>query len=199
MARGRAGGRTQAATLGRDDWLDAAYEAVVDGGLENVRVLAIADRLGVTRGSFYWHFTDHAELVAALLQRWRTQEVEADQRLQADTTDDPRGDLLRVLDAALARRGADLKAMRFELALRAAGRADPTVAALLQEVDAVRLGVLRDKYLRLTGDPDRATDLAALLYVAIAGAMQALARPAVTARHADYLRRLLAEHLIARQ
>jgi AcrR family transcriptional regulator len=55
----------------RDDWLDAAFKAVTEDGFDHLRVLALADTLGVTRGSFYWHFADHAALVAALLERWQ--------------------------------------------------------------------------------------------------------------------------------
>ena len=87
--------RPDAARLGRDDWLDAAYDAVAAGGFEAVRVLSLADALGITRGSFYWHFADHAELVAALIERWRERELEADRALAARATDDPVDDLLR--------------------------------------------------------------------------------------------------------
>ena len=61
----------ESSRLSRDDWLDAAFQAVVEGGFDKVRVLGLAAALGVTRGSFYWHFVDHAELIAALLARWQ--------------------------------------------------------------------------------------------------------------------------------
>ncbi len=35
-----------------------------------VRIEALAARLGVTKGSFYWHFRDRAELLEALLASW---------------------------------------------------------------------------------------------------------------------------------
>ena len=76
--------------LTRDDWLDAAFAAVVEGGFDAVRVLTLAQRLGVTRGSFYWHFADHAELVAALLKRWRERELEIDGKLQETPHPTPR-------------------------------------------------------------------------------------------------------------
>ena len=61
----------EGARLTRDNWLDEAFKAVVAGGFENVKVLAIAEKLGVTRGSFYWHFSDHADLIDSLLMRWK--------------------------------------------------------------------------------------------------------------------------------
>jgi|694.fasta_scaffold02110_17 AcrR family transcriptional regulator len=191
--------KNQAPRLNRDDWLDAAYEVVAESGFDAVRVLSIADTLKVTRGSFYWHFIDHADLIAALLQRWQSREIEADKRLQADATDDPEADLVRLLDTALAYGGSDLKALRFEQALRSLGRRDPKAAEMLAEVDAVRLAVLEEKFLRLTGDTRTASELAALIYLAVAGGLQALARPGSDDRVAAYLRRVIADYLIHRQ
>ena len=57
----------EAARLSRDNWLDEAFKAVVAGGFENVKVLAIAEKLKVTRGSFYWHFSDHADLINSFM------------------------------------------------------------------------------------------------------------------------------------
>lgn len=191
--------RADAQRLGRDDWLDAAYGAVVDGGFDAVRVLSIADALGITRGSFYWHFTDHAELISALVERWRERELAADRALAAPVREDPAEDLLHLLDAALARGGEDLRDMRFELALRGLGRREPAIAKMLVEVDAARMAVITAKFERLVGNATEAADLAALFYLAVAGAHQALARPASDARTAAYLRSVIAEHLVRRQ
>lgn len=190
--------RTDSSKLTRNDWLDAAFNAVVEGGFEHVRVLALAQTLGVTRGSFYWHFTDHADLVAALLARWREQEAASEQLLQAAVTDDPQADLEQLLDAALAHAGADLENMRFELALRGLGRRDPAVASLLVDVDRTRLGLFVSKFQRLTGDPKVAADLAALFYLAIVGSNQALSRPANPPQTKDYLKTIITHYLIRR-
>ena len=184
--------------LSRDDWLDAAFSAVVEGGFDAVRVLTLAQRLGVTRGSFYWHFADHAELVAALLKRWRERELEIDGKLQADATPDPKADLERLLEAALAHAGADLENMRFELALRGLGRRDAQVATMLVEVDRARMALFEHKFQRLTGNPKTAAELATLFYLAIVGSHQALSRPASPPRMKEYLRGIIARHLIRR-
>lgn len=193
------GKRGDAQRLGRDDWLDAAFDAVVDGGFDQLRVVALAQTLGVTRGSFYWHFADHADLVKVLLARWQQREIAEGLRIQAESSDDPQADLLRLLDLALARGGADLKDLRFELALRGLGRRDPRVAQMLVEVDAARMALFEAKFLRLTRDVKSATDLAALFYLAVTGGFQALARPNSSARMADYIRGVIADHLIRRQ
>lgn len=195
----KANKRDETVRLGRDDWLDAAFQAVVEGGFDNVRVLVLADTLGVTRGSFYWHFVDHAELVSALLARWRERELASSRSLEALATSDPRADLERLLDAALAHAGANLENMRFELALRGLGRRDPAVANMLAEVDQLRLALFEAKFERLTGDRTTATDLAALFYLAIIGGNQALSRPSNPPRLKEYLKGIIANYLIHRQ
>jgi AcrR family transcriptional regulator len=182
--------------LSRDDWLDAAFQAVVEGGFDHVRVLVLAAALGVTRGSFYWHFVDHAELVSALLARWHARETTIGRQLEATFDEDPQVDLERLLDAALAHGGANLENMRFELALRGLGRRDPHVARMLLEVDDLRLRVFESKFLRLTGEPRIATELAALFYLAIVGSNQALSRPTNPPQTKDYLKGLITRYLI---
>ena len=191
--------RSEAPRLSREDWLDAAFKAVVEGGFDNARVLVIANALGVTRGSFYWHFTDHADLIAALLARWREREIGIDLALRSELSADPQADLERLLDAALAYAGADLEFMRFELALRGRGRRDPEVAKMLLEVDQLRFDLFEQKFMRLTGDKKMAAELAALFYLAIVGSHQALSRPSSPPQAKDYLKGIIAKFLIHRQ
>lgn len=163
--------------LTRDDWLNAAFAAVVEGGFDAVRVLGLAQTLGVTRGSFYWHFADHAALVQALVERWVAQENALGARLRALRSSDARADLHFLLTTALEHGGADLENMRFELALRGLGRRDAAVAAQLLQVDAMRVGLFEENFLRLHKEPQRARELATLFYLAIVGSNQALSRP----------------------
>lgn len=185
--------------LTRDDWLDAAFRAVVEGGFDSVRVLVLADALGVTRGSFYWHFADHAELVSALLARWRAREVAANEAMAAASSPDARADLEHLLENALAHAGADLENMRFELALRGRGRRDPAVATMLAEVDAQRMALFTDKFLRYTGNETTSTELAILFYLAVVGSYQALSRPKNPPQMKELLQGVIARYLIDQQ
>lgn len=54
-----------------DVWLDAAYEALKESGVDAVRVMPLAKRLNLSRTSFYWFYEDREQLLAALLARWR--------------------------------------------------------------------------------------------------------------------------------
>lgn len=61
------------ADLGRDDWMRAARLALLRGGVDAVRVELLARELGVTKGSFYWHFRGREELLDALITEWETE------------------------------------------------------------------------------------------------------------------------------
>ncbi|AZP13503.1 TetR/AcrR family transcriptional regulator [Undibacterium parvum] len=185
--------------LTRDAWLDAAFRAVVEAGFDNIRVLVLADKLGVTRGSFYWHFADHAELVSALLTRWREHEQEQNLRLRTDLLADPRADLEHLLEAALSQAGEDLENMRFELALRGLGRRDTAVASMLTEVDQTRMHLFESKFQRLTNDSKKASELASLFYLALVGSFQALSRPANSPQLKNHLKNIIATYLIQQQ
>ncbi|WP_351223016.1 helix-turn-helix domain-containing protein [Streptomyces sp. NPDC002133] len=58
------------ARLTAQDWADAALAAIGERGLAAVAVEPLAARLGTTKGSFYWHFTNREALIEAALARW---------------------------------------------------------------------------------------------------------------------------------
>ena len=55
--------------LARDDWLKAALNQCT-AGIDTVKVAPLAEQLGVTTGSFYWHFKNRRELLEAMLEYW---------------------------------------------------------------------------------------------------------------------------------
>jgi AcrR family transcriptional regulator len=72
MARARS--RTR---LSREDWIEAALQALADGGPSGVAVERLAAGLQTTKGSFYWHFKDREELVAEALATWERTATDA--------------------------------------------------------------------------------------------------------------------------
>ncbi|MBW2207511.1 MAG: TetR/AcrR family transcriptional regulator [Deltaproteobacteria bacterium] len=76
--------------LTRDDWLKAALNLCV-AGIDNVKVAPLATELGVTTGSFYWHFKNRQELLEALLKYWEYEmtdkAIEAAKRYEGSPTD----------------------------------------------------------------------------------------------------------------
>ena len=59
-----------------NDWVQAALSRLREQGIDAVRVELLARDLGVSKGSFYWHFHDRAALLEALLGLWEAEELE---------------------------------------------------------------------------------------------------------------------------
>lgn len=81
---------TSSPRLGVNDWLNAALDALLEGGIEAVQITVLSRHLGVTRGSFYWHFESREGLLTALLTEWRSRNtgVMVDAISDAGTLDD---------------------------------------------------------------------------------------------------------------
>ena len=62
--------------LSADDWAQAALDQIAEQGVAAVAVEPLARRLGVTKGSFYWHFPSRDALLQAALERWEKIEQE---------------------------------------------------------------------------------------------------------------------------
>lgn len=61
----------------QEGWLEAAYQALLESGVDSVKILPLAKKLNLSRTSFYWFFKDREELLAALVARWREKTREA--------------------------------------------------------------------------------------------------------------------------
>ena len=57
-------------SLKAEDWLDEALKVLAKEGANAVAVEPLAKRLGVTKGSFYWHFKNRDMLITELLKFW---------------------------------------------------------------------------------------------------------------------------------
>jgi AcrR family transcriptional regulator len=130
--------RQTTATLDADSWIDAALEALSEGGIDAVRVDPLAKGLGVTRGSFYWHFKDRDALHQAMLRRWRTlANYNVFDRVEG--TSDPAGSRLERLLALPYSSPRSAKAAAVELAIRLWARRDREAAKAVRHIDRVRL------------------------------------------------------------
>ena len=56
--------------LSKEDWILGALAMLASVGVDGVKIVPLAERLGVTSGSFYWHFKNRRELYNALLDYW---------------------------------------------------------------------------------------------------------------------------------
>lgn len=153
--------------LSKADWVQAALEALASGGVAAVRVDVLANRLDITRGSFYWHFPDRDALLTAALEEWeRTITTGIIERLEKVTS--PRERLHAILELAYFTPGS---ANRVEPAL-AADAGHPLIAPALRRVTAARLRFLTELYTDLGLDPAAARRRALLSYAAFIGWLQ---------------------------
>ena len=56
--------------LNREDWLQGTLKVLEQHGVDGVKIVIIAERMGVTSGSFYWHFKGLRDLLDCLLEYW---------------------------------------------------------------------------------------------------------------------------------
>jgi len=61
---------TQDETNTEARWLEAAYQMLTESGVDAVKILPLAKRVGLARTGFYWHFKDRDALLDAMIQRW---------------------------------------------------------------------------------------------------------------------------------
>jgi AcrR family transcriptional regulator len=135
MAR-RGAEKAKPARLDAAAWVAAAFDALAAGGIDAVRVEPLAKALGITKGSFYWHFADRRALLDATLDSWRQGRVAAI-RQQAALRGDPAVALRDLAD--LYTRNANLRGLAIELAIRALARTDAAAAKAVRSVDRERL------------------------------------------------------------
>lgn len=159
------------ARLSAADWELAALEALAESGLASIAIEALARRLGVTKGSFYWHFANRQALLAAALQRW--EKMDQEQVLQPlHKVADPRGRLR----ALFRRAGSQLPTHAIYAALLQSSD-DEVVGQVMTRVARQRLDFLTWTY-RETGMPEPQARLRArLVYSVYAGFLQLASQP----------------------
>jgi AcrR family transcriptional regulator len=149
-----------------DLWLDAAYDLLVEGGVEAVKVMPLAERLGLSRTSFYWHFPDREALLAGLVARWEaknTANLVARCEAPAATISEA---MLNLIDAWV---DPALFDSRLEFAMRTWSLTDPAVAAAMALADATRIAASTALFLRFGYAPTEADTRARTLYLTQVG------------------------------
>jgi AcrR family transcriptional regulator len=128
----------------RSKWIEQALLAFAAGGPDAVRIEPLAKALGVTKGGFYWHFTDRPALLEELLDTWERTMVDAViERVESDGGD-ARTRLRRLF--GIARASEVLVLLKTDLAIRDWARRDPAVAERLRRVDNRRMDYMRSLF-----------------------------------------------------
>ncbi|MDX2277340.1 MAG: TetR/AcrR family transcriptional regulator [Hyphomonadaceae bacterium] len=157
--------------LSRNDWIREAGREIAYGGIGAVNVNTIARNLGVTKGSFYWHFETRDDLLQAFLAEWREQETLS----VIDNIEKEGGTHRRRLErlAALAVRDIEpmLLAGRQELFVREWAIQDELAQKAVESVDRLRTHYLVQLFVGMGLARMRAVLHANLLYTCLLGQM----------------------------
>jgi AcrR family transcriptional regulator len=149
-----------------DLWLDAAYTLLVEGGVEAVKVMPLADRLGLSRTSFYWHFPDREALLAGLVARWQAKNTgNLIARCEAPAATIAEA-MLNLFDCWY---DSDLFDSGLEFAMRTWSLTDPGVATAMSKADAARVVAITGLFFRFGYDPTEADTRARTLYLTQVG------------------------------
>jgi AcrR family transcriptional regulator len=149
--------------LSREDWVAGAITFLSRHSVGSLRLDLLVKQMGVTKGSFYWHFGSREELLNAVLDSWQrrmTRDIEAWLNNAVGT---PADLLRRLLHIGISSR-PDVPGGPLELSLRDWARRDPRVDKIVMRVDAERLRILKNLYLEV-GLTEENADAHALLHM----------------------------------
>lgn len=153
------------------DWEQAALELIAEEGIAALAIDPLARRLGVTKGSFYWHFRSRGMLMDAVLSRWE-QHSGSEMLEHIASIADPR-ERLRQLFLRVA---SEVQTTRVHASLLKAMER-PRIRAVVEHTAQRYLEVLASAY-RQTGMPARtAAHRAQLTYAAYVGFLHLTSSP----------------------
>jgi AcrR family transcriptional regulator len=129
----------RASPLQPNDWIRAGIVQLAREGVESVRVEVLARELGVSKGSFYWHFRDRDELLMQILQSWENSEAEW---LSAEESGQTEKGNAAIRWARFVERSADPERIREEIGVRTWARRDERVALRVADVEKRKVRVI---------------------------------------------------------
>jgi AcrR family transcriptional regulator len=146
----------------QEGWLEAAYAALLESGVDSVKILPLAKRLGLSRTSFYWFFKDREELLSALILRWRDKNTGNLVKQSEAYAESLAEAMLNVFDCWLNK---DLFDSQFEFAIRSWALQSPEIQVEVQQADLARIGALSRMFVRFGFDEEPADVRARTTYL----------------------------------
>lgn len=154
-----------AAPLGKADWIGAALQCLVRDGIDAVQITRLSNVLNVTRGSFYWHFSDRRDLLDSVLEEWRAANLPVIEQQLAGAESLSAG----VLEFFAIWEASDQFSAEFDHAVRAWARLDPAVLDMVRKEDSQRIDAISSLFARFGFNDDEAKVRARVLYFAQVG------------------------------
>jgi AcrR family transcriptional regulator len=140
-----------------EGWLEAAYDLLLDSGVDSVKIQPLAAKLNLSRTSFYWFFKDREELLAALVGRWRDKNTGGLIKQSEAYAESIAEAMLNVFDCWIDRSLFD---SQFEFAIRSWALQSAEVATQVQVADQQRIDAMKRMFVRF-GHKDISADVRA--------------------------------------
>jgi AcrR family transcriptional regulator len=122
----------------KNQWLEASFEVLSKEGHAKIHIEHLANNLGTTKGSFYWHFKDRNDFLLSMADYWvktaNKQVIEAVQKVKGDA----KTRLLALMET-ISRK----ELQKHDLPMRALGIKYPKIAKIVKKVDNQRLDFVR--------------------------------------------------------
>ena len=118
----------------RAAWLGEALEVLSEQGSANLTVRNISQRLGVTTGSFYWHFKSRDDFIHSLLEYWQLVFTDAIANEIDSSATDPAKQLYNLMEVLTEKR-----VPRYNIAVRAWAAMDEQIAKVVKVVDKTQI------------------------------------------------------------
>lgn len=128
-----------------EGWLEAAYQTLLESGVDSVKIQPLAKKLNLSRTSFYWFFKDREELLDALIARWRDKNTGGIVKQSEAYAESLAEAMLNVFDCWLNK---DLFDSRFEFAVRSWALQSEELLAEIHEADRQRMEALKRMFIR---------------------------------------------------
>ncbi|MCS0460630.1 MULTISPECIES: TetR/AcrR family transcriptional regulator [Rhizobium] len=141
----------------QDGWLEAAYDSLLESGVDSVKILPLAKKLNLSRTSFYWFFKDREELLSALVSRWRDKNTGGIVKQSEAYAESLAEAMLNVFDCWLDQTLFDSK---FEFAVRSWALQSEEIQAEVHNADRTRMEAIATM-LRRFGLPANSADVRA--------------------------------------
>ena len=151
--------------LQRFDWLLVALELFITEGIDAVRITRLANELGVTRGSFYWHFTNRDDLIESLVAYWRDKNTSVIVEAVSSATSLSDG-IFNFFDTCVDNNQFD---PRLDLAIREWARRSKDIRQQIDQADETRVKAIAGLFSRYAYPMPEAFIRARVIYFAQIG------------------------------
>ena len=145
-----------------EGWLEAAYDALKESGVDAVRVMPLAKRLNLSRTSFYWFFQDREQLLAALLARWKDKNTGGMVKQSESYAENITEAILNVFECWL---NPEVFDSQFEFAVRSWALQSEEVTQEIVAADNARISALTAMFRRFGYEQDGADTRARTIYL----------------------------------